>query len=396
MQRFDAVVIGAGPGGSMAARELASRGAKVLLLERARLPRVKLCAGWITPPTLSAAGLDPARYPGILQPFAGLALFGRDPDRPLLTRYDGPASYGIVRSELDEHLARRAQAMGAELRDGIAVKALRSIAPQDGPGGRSPLYGVALSDGTEVRAPLLIGAGGQFCPVARWLGAAPPQEQIIVCLERELRLSEAALRRATPFYGMPEFYAEPDFRGYAWYVTKGPFLNVGIGRLRRSEGGEDGAELRRAAARFLKNLTRLGRLRDIELPPLQGHAYKLWDSAPRRLSGPGALLVGDAGGFAQNYSAEGIRPAIETGVLAARLGHEALSAGDCAEERLARYRAEAEARYGPQREGLAGLVARIVPPRLQVLLLDALLRSGWTRQKLVVEGLFRFRPEAHD
>ncbi len=391
---FDAIVVGAGPGGSMAARRLAEGGARVLLLERARFPKVKLCAGWITPPTLTAADIDPAQYPGTLQPFAGIALFGRDPERPLPTRYAGPASYGIVRSEFDHYLARRAQAAGAELREGLALKSTRTLDPKGGPGGRSPLLELSLSDGTVARAPLLIGAGGQFCPVARWLGAASPREQIVVCLEREVRLSEEALRRATPFYGMPEFYAEPDFRGYAWYVTKGPFLNVGIGRLRRGEGGDDGAELRRSSERFLATLSRLGRLRDITLPPLQGHAYKLWDSVPRRLVGPGVLLVGDAGGFAVNYSAEGIRPAIETGAMAARHGLAALAGGDCSEEHLAQYRKAAEARFGQQREGLEGLAAKALPPQLRVPLLDALLRNDYVRRRLVVEKLFGFEAPA--
>jgi flavin-dependent dehydrogenase len=250
---------------------------------------------------------------------------------------------------------------------------------------------VSLSDGSIARAPLVIGAGGQFCPIARWLNAAPPAEEIVVCVEREVKLDEEALRRATPFYGMPEFYAEPDFRGYAWYVTKGPFLNVGIGRLRSRGRDDDGAELKLAAARFLATLRGLGRFAGVEPPPLVGHAYKLWDDVPRRLIGGGVLLVGDAGGFAKNYSAEGIRPAVESGAMAARHGLRALAAGDCSEGALRGYRDEAASRFGVQRPGLANLAARVVPAGLRAAVLDALIRSAPIRRHLVVERLFGFR-----
>lgn len=391
VETCDAVVVGAGPAGATAALGLARGGARVCLLERAKLPRIKLCAGWVTWGALRAAGIDPADYPGTIQPFAGAVVFGRASDRPLETRYRGPASFGIIRSELDAHLAWRAARAGARLRDGAGVRALRIADRRGGPGGRSPLFEITLDDGTAVRAPLAIGAGGQFCPVARAIGAAAaPEEELVICREGEVRLDEAALRRATPHYGLPELYAEPDLRGYAWYVTKGPYLNVGLGRLGRAGG----ADLKAAAARFLARLERLGRFRGIAPPPLKGHAYRVRDGAPRRLAEAGVLLAGDAAGLAADYSGEGIRPAIESGALAAEHALGALAAGDCSAPSLARYEAALARRLGPAGRGPLARAAAFLPARARLALADALLRSDRLRRRVVIEGLFGFSGEA--
>jgi flavin-dependent dehydrogenase len=89
-----------------------------------------------------------------------------------------------------------------------------------------------------------------------------------------------------------------------------------------------------------------------------GHAYLLYDQAPRPLTGDAALLAGDAAGLAYPKSGEGIRPAVETGLLAAR----ALRAGALGPPALAAYAASVRARFGPRtgraRRGLTDLLPR--------------------------------------
>jgi flavin-dependent dehydrogenase len=67
---WDAIVVGGGPGGSTAAWRLARDGARVTVLDAARFPRLKLCAGWVTPTVWRTLELDPEAYPHTLQPFA--------------------------------------------------------------------------------------------------------------------------------------------------------------------------------------------------------------------------------------------------------------------------------------------------------------------------------------
>jgi menaquinone-9 beta-reductase len=347
---WDAIVLGAGPSGSLAAYRLAQLGVRTLLVERAALPRDKLCGGWVTMAAFRAAGVDPATYPRTLQAFTGGVIYELGEDQPWKEmRGDAPVCYGIVRSEFDEYLARRAVAAGAVLRDSCNMKEIRVADPHGGPGGRSPLLELTFADGTTARAPMVLGGGGNFCPVARWIEASPPDELIVVCHEREIRVGEDGLRRATPYYGQPELFGMPDGRGYAWVVTKGPFLNIGIG-LGRPAGSEDaGTDLKRAQDVFMAQLGRLGHLRDIQFPAFKGHAYKLWDSTPRRVISAGVVLIGDAAGLAANFTGEGIRPAIESGALAAEHVAAALREDDCSAERLAAYATALEERMGRRR-----------------------------------------------
>src|SRR6266850_98922 len=69
MTRHDVIVVGGGPGGSTAAWRLARAGRRPLLLDSAVFPRVKLCAGWVTPEALADAEVDPDKYPATIQPF---------------------------------------------------------------------------------------------------------------------------------------------------------------------------------------------------------------------------------------------------------------------------------------------------------------------------------------
>src|SRR5262245_25492673 len=98
----DVVVVGGGPAGSTVAWRLARAGCRVELLDAATFPRVKLCAGWVTPAVLRDVELVPAAYPHTLQPFRTVSVAVGEAEYE--TRWDHVASYGIVRAEFDTFL----------------------------------------------------------------------------------------------------------------------------------------------------------------------------------------------------------------------------------------------------------------------------------------------------
>ncbi|GAB4281618.1 MAG: hypothetical protein Kow0092_36830 [Deferrisomatales bacterium] len=329
METWDVLVVGGGPAGSACARELAAAGARVAVVDKARFPRPKVCAGWVTPQVLAALGIDPEAYGAgrVLQPFTGFrtAILG---GRPVTTRYEGPVSYGILRTEFDDHLLRRS---GARLLLGEPVLRLE----------RSGDLWVVNQ---RLRAPLVVGAGGHFCPVARALGARGGA--VVAAQELEFPLDPEAQARCPVDPEVPELYFTPDLKGYGWCLRKGAVLNVGLGR-------EDPVGLPRHMEAFVAFLSGAGRLPDALPGRPAGHAYRLWGRGPRRLAFDGALLVGDAAGLAYPESGEGIRPAVESGLLAARTALEA--EGDYRRERLRVYEQRIARRLGPPRtdEGLA-------------------------------------------
>src|SRR5919199_5424584 len=153
MERFDAVVVGAGPAGSTAAHRLAAAGASVLLVDRARFPRDKPCGGGLTGRALRLlpCGVDPV-VEDVADTFE-LRLGYR-------TSYErcgkGPLCLMTQRRRLDHYLAERAAAAGPDFRDRVHVEV---------EGDRS-----VIVNGERVETDVLVGADGANGTTARALG----------------------------------------------------------------------------------------------------------------------------------------------------------------------------------------------------------------------------------
>jgi flavin-dependent dehydrogenase len=226
----------------------------------------------------------------------------------------------------------------------------------------------------ELEAPVLVGAGGHFCPVARALNAPPPGDTVVAARAVEFQMDEAQAAACTIDATTPEIYLDRDLTGYGWIVRKGSVLNVGFGRL-----GADG--LASHVAAFVEHLQNLGRLpagTPLEWP---GHAYLLRETTARALVGDRVLLVGDAAGLARGCSGEGIRPAIESGLAAA----DTLIAarGSYGRAALAPYRARLGGRLGPI--SAPSRVARFLPPRVRSSIAAPLLASHWCTRRFLLD-----------
>ena len=361
MLHHDAIIVGGGPAGATCAAALRRRGRDVLVLDKATFPRAKLCAGWITPELFRTLEVDPDEYGRgrVLQAMSGFRV-GRIGGPHVVVLYDRPVSFGICRSELDDFLLRRA---GVQLRLGEAVQAIERQG------------GGWLVNG-QFEAPVLVAAGGHFCPVARLLGrAAPKREPVVAAEEFEIELSPAQQAASPIDPQVPEIYFCDDLAGYGWCLRKGPLLNVGLGR-------EDSRALPEHVRRFCDFLRRQGRL--IEEPAkFAGHAYQLYDHSTRPLVADGVVWIGDAAGLAATPSGEGILPAIESGLLAARA--ICAAGGDYCRERLASYAQAIEARFGRRR---LSPVTAVAPGAWRRLLGRTLLAQRWFVRRVVLDRWF--------
>jgi len=365
VRRYDALIVGGGPAGSTLARALVRAGFAVAVLDKRDFPRDKTCAGWITPAVVKSLELDLADYARgrVLQPIRRFRI-ARLGDRAVENDHGPePASYGIRRFEFDEHLLRRS---GAELVTGVAVE-------------RIERRGAEWVVNGEFAAPLLVGAGGHFCPVARLLGAQVGRAEPAVGaqeFEVEMTPPEAA---ASPVRGdTPQLYFAPDLAGYAWIFRKGDWLNVGIGRLGAHKVSEHFDQFVAQMAREGMLPERLARQRR------KGHAYLLYTDAARPLVADGVLLAGDAAGLAYPESGEGIRTAVESALLAARTVRDC--GGDYSAARLAAYARAIESRYGARRREPADGPALAGP--LKQIAAALLLRTRWFTREIVTRRWF--------
>jgi flavin-dependent dehydrogenase len=168
-------------------------------------------------------------------------------------------------------------------------------------------------------------------------------------------------------------------KGYGWCFRKHDILNVGLGRL-------DPRGLSGHVREFLNFLKAAGKL-SFDLPHgLLGHAYLLYGKTSRNVAGEGVLLVGDAAGAAYAQSGEGIRPAIESGLLAARL--IAAARGDYIRERLEPYRDLLTERFGKPEEHWVTRIGQRLPAKVIGSLARRLLATNWFAREVVLNRWF--------
>ncbi len=356
MDSCDVLIIGGGPAGSSCAWGLRRSGADVVILDKQHFPRDKVCGGWITPRVLAALQIDPEEYARgrVLQPITGFRVgrvAGSGTESAVEVDYGHAVSYGIRRWEFDDYLLRRS---GARLRLGVSLTGLR----------RHVEMWVANE---QIESPVLVGAGGHFCPVARLTGANAANEAAVVAQETEFEMNRDQAARCRIRGERPELYFCPDMKGYGWCFRKGPFLNVGLGRA-------DPHGLAGHVAVFLQFLKAAGRISS-EVRPLHGHAYLLQGISTRASYKDGIVLIGDAAGLAHPQSGEGIWPAVASGLLAARS--------------IANRQVESYASLLAHRtQTSAASIARLLPSTVAAFLGGNLLRTRWFVRDVVLNSWF--------
>jgi flavin-dependent dehydrogenase len=336
----------------------------VVVLDRAAFPRDKVCAGWITPQVCESLEIDTADYrkARTLQPITGFAV-ERAGGAQSRVEFGEVVSYGIRRREFDHYLLERCS---AGLRLGEPLLDLQRQA------GRFVVNG-------EISARFLVGAGGHFCPVARSLGIRPGEGEptTVVAREVEFEMSLGQQTTCTTRPDLPELVFERDLKGYGWVMRKGDWLTVGLGR-------QDPIAFPAQVDRFLDWLEARGRIPAGTPRRLQGHAYLLYGEAPRPLAHDGVLLVGDAAGLAYARSGEGIRPAVESGLLAAR----AIGNGKNPEKAAGAYQLSVLERFGTRHGRKHPGLTDWLPTSWRGPVAARCLATPWFARKVVVGGWF--------
>ena len=301
MTDCDVLIAGAGPAGSALAARLAGSGARVVLLEAARHPRRKACAEYASPRVveeLARIGLGVESWAAHATPLAGRRMMaGRRSAMITYADRSGPRhAWGLDRARFDARLAAHAADSGAEL-----VEATRLVGLElDGE--RVTGAATRASDGTRARitADLVVGADGVRSTVARLAGVDRP-----VRFPRRLGL-------VAHHAGHPDLADHGEMHvGQGYYVGLAPLpdgrLNVGMalpldGRAPAPERFAAAIAGLPAVAARLSGRERLTAIRGAS--PI-GHRVA-------DVAGPGWMLVGDAAGFVDPFTGEGIHRALRS------------------------------------------------------------------------------------
>lgn len=302
MKSYDAIIIGAGPAGATCARQLARKGASVLLLDREAFPRTKPCGGGFSEKArdLFDFDLSPVLEATIFQ--AEIAL--RSERAAVVARPDG-AGYMVCREKFDTLLVEKAVAAGAVLNEKEPFDSLQ--ADTDG--------WVVRTERDTYRAGFLVGADGVHSRVARCLGLMNTFDRYAPAVTAEIEVPDAVLekRRHSVTFDFHVFG-----KGYAWIFPKADHLSVGLFSTQFPLKGMGRAltayidrhpDLRSGHVRYCKGgLIPRGGTRQV-------------------LSTGRALLAGDAAAMTDPFFGEGIYYAARSGMLAADAILSALQSG---------------------------------------------------------------------
>ena len=332
---WDCLVVGAGPAGSAAAIGVAEEGHGVLLVDRETFPRDKICGEGLIADAGAAlrrlGAWEEVKRAG--HPVTGLSIFS-----PSRIRVDASGDYlTLRRHRLDALLARRAAMAGATFAQGE----VRAITLQ-GDGGVVARV-VGMHGTVALRARTAVLATGARLALAESLGmvspdAARPDAVAVRCRVR----SDATVDRLVASFDRSVL------PGYAWVFPLGEGeYNLGCG-LFRGVRGSRGSNLARTFAAFVREFPAAREVWETGqlTQPLRGAPLRcgFQGAKPR---GPGAVLaVGEAIGATFPFTGEGIGKALETGILAAEVLHDALSSGEM--ERLAAYPERLEQELRPK------------------------------------------------
>jgi geranylgeranyl reductase family protein len=344
---YDAVVVGGGPAGAVAGWALASRGVRVLVLDRATFPREKVCGDFVEP-----RGLRLFRKMGCLgaleatRPLAithvNLLLNGNSAYRGAIPFYASqrdlpPHGYIIPREELDHRILASAVEAGAELREGCRVTEVERNA------GRMV---VRLRDGGStgmVRAAVVIGADGTHSVVARSFDRLADDARYTAVSQR------AYVEGVDVSRGEAAFVFDRDlFPGYGWMfpMAQGR-ANVGVGILAETRDRYH-ISVPGLLDAFLHKLRRVHPgCRSVRLAskPIGGIVKTYGGRGPNYFDG--GILVGDAGSFVDPMTGEGITPAAESALLGAAVVADALELGRTDPEFLSGYERAFRAYFDP-------------------------------------------------
>ncbi|MEM6449027.1 MAG: geranylgeranyl reductase family protein [Cyanobacteria bacterium P01_D01_bin.105] len=311
---YDCIIVGAGPAGASAAYHLSKRGRRILLLDKASLPRYKPCGGGVSPQVAQWFDFD---FDPVISQKVTQGRYTWKLGEVLETNLHTPM-WMVRRDDFDHYLVQQAQKQGTTLKDNTKVTSIAFQKTSEA-SGRSSYWQVNAHCGAIFEGTYLIAADGGRGPMAKWLGFNQRKTTLTGAIEIEPKVTPKNPHVVHFDFGMVK-------NGYAWNFPKQDGYSIGSGVFsgKPTKGQGLVAPMVTYSSAFGVDGTQ---------PKTFGHPVCLWNGN-QTLHRPHALLAGEAACVVDPLTAEGIRPSMFTGVKAAEAIDAALG-GD--REALAHY-----------------------------------------------------------
>ena len=325
---YDVAIIGAGPAGSTAAKFLAEKDLKIILIDKSKFPRDKPCAGGL--PSRVFKRFPYIKNNGLIESYSygGYALSPSLKYKAEVKQKD-PVVGMVLRKKFDMSLVQLAVDKGAKLINGNAVNDLKLSDDK---------VKINLNDKTSIESKIVVGADGVWSVVSKKAGLMTSNRPYGMCIFNEYKLDEDEIEN---LYGKERMcYLHLKFKdifGYGWVFPKKQHVNIGIGMLLPKKYlNEQKRNILDVYKDYFGNLKENKIIPDdLEIGKCCGGALPfipLDKTYSNRL-----LVVGDAAGFINPLTGEGIYYAMSSAEIAAKVISNSLESNNSSGEYLSKY-----------------------------------------------------------
>ena len=346
--KYDVIIVGAGPAGSTTAKFLAQKGLKTLLLDKEKFPRDKPCGGGLPIRVLQ-------RFPyvvtdAIIESYSlSGTVFSPSLQHRIEINKKEPILAMTLRKKFDYELVKFATDAGAVFQDGTSVSSVQFT---------NNTAQVIMDQGKKIESEIIVGADGINSTIAQRMGLRTSQSKRGVCVLQEFEVDEKIMDDY--FKKTRHGYIHSRFKsiaGYGWVFPKKKHLNIGFGIIQVEKTQEQKLNLRKAYQEYITLLKDCNLIpRNLIETPIKGGS--LLTHPLQKTYGNRLLLVGDAAGFINPLTGEGIYYAMVSGQIAAETIVEALEKRQTTEEFLSKYQTRWQKDFGKDIDLILQVVKR--------------------------------------
>jgi len=324
--KYDVVIVGAGPAGSTAAKNLAENGKKVLIIDKQKFPRDKPCGGAIPTRVMKQFPyveefIDSISYGSYTHSSSLKYTLKFVREKPLLAT--------VIRKDFDDGLVKLAVNAGAMFLNSKAVKDVTT---------QKDKVVLLLDDNEKIEAKIVLGCDGMRSIVAEKTNLCKKMDDICISVVQEQPMSTQQLQKYfTDKKIVHLFIKTQGIAGYGWIFPKKKHINIGMGQFESAmDPSKPRTNLKESYKKYIKLLKEKKMLpKDFPIENVKGGTLPVFPL--KKTYSDRVLICGDAAGFINSITGEGIYYAMASGEMAANVALESLDSDDMSSEFLSKY-----------------------------------------------------------